>query len=282
MVLPAWAGALLACSGGHAHSVAVTRSGLLFEFGGGDFWWLHDSNDFALLGGAEGGDEGWGDPQRDRAEVWGGHRQAWVPKPIKVGDKERVARASAGHDFTTVLTRSGAVYCLAAGAAGGESVRVRGALAAAPRRLCTLASTLALMPCTHTHTCPPTQNAHTHADLRMRAHAGVVGKQGLSEARGICSGYGQAYVLFDDDRVFTWAVRPARSGGSGAWGGGVEVGLPTPLVSPNQIHPISWVASGCEADHCLVAHEPRLNQQVRFQGIGTGYVVPVYHVMHCA
>ena len=130
VALPAWAGALLACSGGHAHSVAVTRSGLFFEFGGGDFWWLHDSNDFALPGGAEGGDEGWGDPPRGGA--WGGQRQAWVPKPIKVGDKERVARASAGHDFTTVLTRSGAVYCLAAGAAGGEAVRVRGLLAAAP------------------------------------------------------------------------------------------------------------------------------------------------------
>ena len=129
VALPAWAGALLACSGGHAHSVAVTRSGLLLEFGGGDFWWLHDSNDFALLRGAEAGDEAWGDPPR---AAWGGHRQAWVPKPIKVGDKERVARASAGHDFTTVLTRSGAVYCLAAGAAGGEAVRVRGLLAAAP------------------------------------------------------------------------------------------------------------------------------------------------------
>ena len=136
------------------------------------------------------------------------------------------------------------------------------------------------MPCTHTPQCTHTQ-VHTRTDVRVHAHAGAVGKQG-AQPRGICSGYAQAYALFDDDGVFTWAVRPARSGGSGAWGGGVEVGLPTPLVSPNQIHPISWVASGCEADHCLVAHEPRLNQQVRFQGIGTGYVVPVYHVMHCA
>mmetsp|Transcript_2755 Transcript_2755/g.6777 ORF Transcript_2755/g.6777 Transcript_2755/m.6777 type:complete len:452 (-) Transcript_2755:1266-2621(-) len=93
VTMPTAAGKVIQAAAGHSHSVALTPSGLVYEWGRVDFWW------------------GWGADAQDGTdgEVLDEEMLRKL-RPRRVFIPERASAVSCGFDHSAVLTRAGNVY----------------------------------------------------------------------------------------------------------------------------------------------------------------------------